>query len=254
MVEVRGAVGEDARVAPPASAAERNAVKGAGPYLRRALRLFLISFCLALLGFQGLRRTEWYRDWLLHRLVTGTERQALRAAGELALLQAERQLLASLKAASTPAREYGRRALEYLWFSAAGQQAYEQLLAADQAAEQEDYARALSLLNRLIEQHPNFAEAWNRRAAVHWHLGLIARARADSQRALALNPNHYGAWQGLGLCYLEQGNVAEAIRCLRKALALIPYDEATRASLRRCQQLQRDFPEAARAIRSRDEI
>jgi tetratricopeptide (TPR) repeat protein len=218
------------------------------------LRVILISFCLATLCLQVARRTEWYRDWLLHRLVTGSEQQALRAAGELAVLQAQRQLLAALKAHSAHAREYGRRALEYLWFTAAGSEAYQQLLAAEQAAEREDYHTALTLLNQILEQHPNFAEAWNRRAAVHWQLGLIARATADSKRALELNPNHYGAWQGLGLCYLDQGNVAEAIRCLRAALALIPYDEATRASLRRCEQLLRDFPTSTRSIPTRDKI
>jgi tetratricopeptide (TPR) repeat protein len=211
------------------------------PYLRRWAIIFGFSFCAAYVVLHAVRQTGWYRDWLYRRLLTSGERQALRVAGELAALGAERHLLAALQAESPTARQYGRRALEYVWFSAAGEEAYQRIQMAYQAAEREDFHEALTLLNQLLDQHPDFAEAWNRRAAVYWSLGLIEKSAADSEQALRLNPRHYGAWQGLGLCRLEQGEVAEAVRCLRAALKIIPHDQPTRESLRRCEELQRTF-------------
>jgi tetratricopeptide (TPR) repeat protein len=214
----------------------------------------VISFCAAYVGLHFVREAEWYREWLYRQLVRGDDRQALRAASELAALGAERQLLSSLKAESPAAREYGRRGLDYLWFHRAGSDAYHLAQAAYEAADKEDYATALELLNRTVEQYPGFAEAWNRRASVHWSLGLIQKSAADSERALALNPNHYAAWQGLGLCRLEQGDVTEAIRCLRAALRIVPYDQPTRDSLRRCEELQRTCLPLGRRALSADVI
>lgn len=222
--------------------------------MRRWAGLFLISFCAAYVMLHVVRQTDWYREWLHQRLVTGDDRQALRAAGELAALGAERQLLSSLQAESPIAREYARRGLDYLWFNAAGNDAYQLTQSAYQAAEDEEYATALQLLNRVIERYPGFAEAWNRRASVHWSLGLIQKSADDSQRALALNPNHYAAWQGLGLCRLEQGDVSDAIRCLRAALRIIPHDQPTRESLRRCEELQHTFIPRGKRMRPVDVI
>jgi tetratricopeptide (TPR) repeat protein len=223
-------------------------VPGILPFIRRWLWLWVIAFCATYVTFHAVQRTEWYKARLYRQLLEGQPDDQLRAASLLARLGAERLLLASLSAESATAREYGRRGLEYLWFNAAGEEAYEMTQSAYQASEKKDHPTALSILNQLITRHPQYAEGWNRRAAAYWELGEVAKSMSDSERALALNPNHYGAWQGLGLCHLQEGNLTEACRCLRKALRILPHDEPTRASLRRCEEFQRTFaPRGKRA-------
>lgn len=211
------------------------------PFIRRWIWLWIFAACATYLGLHALQRTGWYQARLYRQLAGGTPPQQRHAATLLARLGAEKLLLASLQCDSPTARDYGRRGLEYLWFNAAGGRAYEMVETADKAVQNQEYQNALGLLDRLIDEHPRFAEGWNRRASVHWELGEIEKSAADSERALALNPNHYGAWQGLGLCRLQQGSVAEACRCLRRALQIIPYDQATRNSLRRCEELLRTY-------------
>lgn len=223
-------------------------VRGILPFIRRWLWLWVIASCATYVTFHAVQRTEWYQARLYRQLLEGKPTEQLRAASLLAQLGAERLLLASLRAESATAREYGRRGLDYVWFNVAGEEAYQMIEAAFQASEKKDYPTALALLDRLIIRHPEFAEAWSRRAAVYWEQGQVAKSMADSERALALNPNHYGAWQGLGLCHLQEGNLTEACRCLRKALKILPHDEPTRASLRRCEESQRTFaPRSTRA-------
>jgi tetratricopeptide (TPR) repeat protein len=204
--------------------------------------LALVIFCAVYLAMEWISHTDWYKDRIYHQLLTGSPQQQLRAASSLARLDGQAQLLEGLKTEIPAVRELARRALEHIWFNCAGDEAYELIEAAFQASEKEDYPTALTILNRLVGKYPRFAEGWNRRASVYWHLSQYEKSIADSEHTLALNPNHYGAWQGIGVCRLQLGDIAEACRCLRAALKIIPYDEKTRDSLERCEELLRLFP------------
>src|SRR5688572_15270137 len=142
---------------------------------------------------------------MYQRLVSGTERQQLRAASALVYVRGEQQLLAALKLETAKTRQMAKRALEFSWFTAAGDEAQRKLHAAMTEAEEERYQEALEMLNKLIAKHPTFAEAWNQRASVYWKLGRHDESILDCERALVLNPNHYGAWQGMGICRLHLG-------------------------------------------------
>jgi tetratricopeptide (TPR) repeat protein len=227
---------------------------GVLPFIRRWSWLWLVSFCVTYVAVHFVQRSEWYQARLYRQLVQGKPSQQLRAASALAQLGAEKLLLASLRCDSPTAREYGQRGLEYLWFNAAGEEAYQMTEAAYKATEKKEFQNALTILDRVTDRYPDFAEGWNRRASVYWELRQIEKSAADSERALGLNPNHYGAWQGLGLCRLEQGDVTEACRCLRRALKIIPHDTATRDSLRRCEELLRTFSPRGKRAKASDVI
>ena len=217
-------------------------MKHLGRFILRWSYLLLLASSSAYLIFQVVQRTDWFRDRLYRQLVAGELGQQKRAAVALARLGAEPQLLLALKADSSSTREFAQRALEYVWFNAAGRQAFQMTQDANAAAEQDNFDQALTLLDRVIKKHPEFAEAWNRRASVYWQMGEYTRSMADCERTLRLNPNHYGAWQGLGICQLELGQVAEACRSLREALRIRPHDQSTGRSLRRCEELLRIYP------------
>ena len=213
--------------------------------LARLLRyayLLLVAVCGAYLGLHIVRQTGWYKDRLYHILVTGGAKEQLHAASALAQLNAQEHLLRAMKAEAPAVHDLARRALEHLWFNAAGDEAYQLTQAAYKAAGEEKFDDALSILNRLTSKYPKFAEGWNRRASVYWQMGDWEKSIADCERTLALNPNHYGAWQGIGICHLQLGNVAEACRSLRAALRIAPHDAPTRNSLHRCEELLRMYP------------
>lgn len=199
----------------------------------------IVLCCAGFLASQALRHSAWNQQRLYRQLLTGDATQQLHAASALACVGAQELLLAGLKADGANARAMAQRGLEYIWFHAAGDDAYSLLEAAYTAAHDQRLEQALALLGQLTQRFPNFAEGWNRRAAIYWELGDYAKSQADCARALELNPHHYGAWQGIGLCQLQQGDVAAACRSLRAALQILPHDEATRLSLNRCEALLR---------------
>ncbi|HXG47586.1 MAG TPA: tetratricopeptide repeat protein [Methylomirabilota bacterium] len=210
--------------------------------LLRWLYVGLVGFCTAYLVFHFIRQTDWYKDHLYHQLVEGTPRQQFRAANLLAQLGSEVHLLSALKVETPAVHELAQRALEHLWFNAAGEEAFEMTEAASREAQKKNFSQSLAILDRLVARFPNYAEGWNRRASVHWQMGDYRQSLADCERALALNPRHYGAWQGIGICHLQMGRVVEACEALRQARRIVPHDASTRRLLRKCEELLRVYP------------
>lgn len=200
------------------------------------------------------QHSNWHKERLYQQLLTGKPEQQLRAASALAHFGGEKQLLAGLRAESPTVRDLAQRALEYVWFRAAGNRAHQVVEKAFEAAEREDFQTALKLLDRLVREYPRYAEGWNRRASVYWQMGQYEKSIADCEKTLALNPNHYGAWQGIGVCRVQLGSIAEACRCLRTALKINPYDDATRRCLQKCEELLRVVPATERPAKRTDLI
>jgi tetratricopeptide (TPR) repeat protein len=229
---------------PPVNAPYSSGVKKTLWLLARGVGITTVTFAVGFLAMHVVRQTAWYKDYLYRQLLIGDTEQRLRAAGALALVGAEQHLLDGLKREEPEVRDLAQRGLEHLWSFAAGRQAFALTESAAKAAEAEDFAEALAILDRVTARYPKYAEGWNRRAAVHWQTGHYKKSLADCTRALALNPNHFGAWQGLGICQLQLEDVAEACRSLRVALEIAPHDETTRRCLRRCEEFLRSQPPA----------
>ena len=66
-----------------------------------------------------------------------------------------------------------------------------------QAISQKNYDLALTFIDHVVEQAPDFTEGWSRRAFVHFQRNQVALALGDLRRALALDPNHFKALDGL---------------------------------------------------------
>jgi len=82
---------------------------------------------------------------------------------------------------------------------------------------------ALKLLDQIVELAPDFTEAWNRRAYVHFLRSEIELALGDLRRALALDPNHFKALDGLGQILREIGQKKAALQAFKQLLEVHPY-------------------------------
>ena len=68
------------------------------------------------------------------------------------------------------------------------------------------------LVNRLIADAPDFAEAYNQRAFIYFLQGRFAESAEDCQRVLARNPYHIGAIEGLAKCQLSLNRPRDALK------------------------------------------
>ena len=96
----------------------------------------------------------------------------------------------------------------------------------------QDYGTALQTFTRIVDQAPEFAEGWNKRATVYYLMGNWRASVRDIRRTLALEPRHFGALSGLGLIYEELDQPEAALRSFEAALAIHPKLRGGEARLR----------------------
>lgn len=102
-----------------------------------------------------------------------------------------------------------------------------------QAMSGSDLAIALELSSELIESNPEYAEAWNKRATIHYLLGNHSQSVADIRETVALEPRHFGAISGLGLIFLNDSNFTAALEAFEQVLLISPASASARRSVDR---------------------
>jgi tetratricopeptide (TPR) repeat protein len=132
-------------------------------------------------------------------------------------------LLEDLKKPDESVRDRATTELWRTWFNQKGEYGMQILRRSQVSLEAGDVRHALDLLTKLISEAPDFAEAWNRRAVLHYTQGNYKKSLQDCQTVLKLNPVHFGALHGLGLCYAALGEYINAIQAFRRALEIQPF-------------------------------
>ncbi len=84
------------------------------------------------------------------------------------------------------------------------------------------YPAAMLVFNELVTSYPDYAEAWNKRATLHYLLGDFAASLADIERTLELEPRHFGALSGQGLIFIQQEKLGEAEEAFEHLLTIHP--------------------------------
>ena len=118
-----------------------------------------------------------------------------------------------------------------LWASHEDRQAEELMGAALEAMASRDLDEARALLDELVRRHPDWSEAWNKRATLAFMEHRDTESLADICRTLELEPRHFGAVSGFGQICLRQGHLNEARAAFQIALALNPHLEELREVL-----------------------
>ena len=83
--------------------------------------------------------------------------------------------------------------------------------------------RALDIFDDMVEEAPEFAEGWNKRATVYYLMGNFEASVADVEVTLDLEPRHFGALSGLGQIELIRGDEPAALQAFEAALAVHPH-------------------------------
>src|SRR5579883_1647437 len=96
-----------------------------------------------------------------------------------------------------------------------------------------DYDVALALLDKLVDLHPEWAEAWNKRATARFLADDERGSMADIAHVLKLEPRHIGALSGLGAILEREGFRDDALRAYQRALQIAPQLESLKNSVDR---------------------
>ncbi|MEM7467401.1 MAG: tetratricopeptide repeat protein [Pseudomonadota bacterium] len=120
--------------------------------------------------------------------------------------------------ASTTEQEIWR-----IWHTSPSDEAHSTMVDARKALDNGDPATAISKLNKLVQENPDFAEAWNQRAIVLYLTGDFEGSLNDVNRTVALEPNHFGAYSGMGQCYIRLDEPERALEAFETALEIHPW-------------------------------
>ena len=143
-------------------------------------------------------------------------------------------LLEDLKHNNPKVRDRATNKLWELWFNQKGILGLEELGRAQRMLEARQFDEAEQQLTRLLEAHPDFAEAWNRRAVLYFLTDDYQRAIDDCHKVLDLMPMHFGALNGLGLCHMALANYSAAIATFNQALDIQPHSLENKRLLLEC--------------------
>jgi tetratricopeptide (TPR) repeat protein len=96
------------------------------------------------------------------------------------------------------------------------------------AMQTKQFDLALTLLSRIIELEPGWAEAWNKRATLRFELDDLNGSMEDIQKVLSLEPRHFGALSGMGMILQREGLDKRALQAFRRLLDIYPTMESIR--------------------------
>lgn len=174
-----------------------------------------------------------YTEGTLQRLLlsgdTADRRAAVMGLAIIGTMKSNPTLARALHDSDSQVRSAASDAMWDVWFRGGNRDQNWQL---QRALLLNDTSEAVAALGELINSAPDFAEAYNQRAILHYRRGDFAKAVADCETTLRLNPAHFGAASGMGQCLLRMNRPRAAVRAFRQALAIFPDLDEVKDTLR----------------------
>ena len=127
-----------------------------------------------------------------------------------------------------------------IWSHDSTDEAVQSLAQASLAMQVGDFKSAEPLLDKLVQDQPEFSEAWNRRATMYYMQGRFKESLADIAKVLALEPRHFGALSGKGAILRAMGKNGDALATMKEALAIDPNIAGLKDAI---EELQKTQPE-----------
>ncbi|WP_337180918.1 hypothetical protein [Shinella sp.] len=102
---------------------------------------------------------------------------------------------------------------------------------ADKAMTEDKNVAALDYLDEAIRLKPDYVEAWNRRATLHFKMGNYRKSMSDINRVLAIEPRHFGALAGMAAIMSQTGRDEMALKAWEKFLDIYPTERQAQKEL-----------------------
>jgi tetratricopeptide (TPR) repeat protein len=164
-----------------------------------------------------------YTEGTLQRLAetadAETRRATVLALGLLGTMTSNEALAERLHDEDGQVRRFAVEALWTLWFRGDDPERGAELR---RLIRMSDRADMLCALDALIAQAPEFAEAYNQRAVVHFRNKDFEKSLADCERVLSRNPHHFGALSGMAECFVNLRRPRAALKAYRNAYRINP--------------------------------
>lgn len=110
-----------------------------------------------------------------------------------------------------------------LWIDHSDSDASKRMIAAVEAIAAGARDLAKPILDDLVESHPDWAEAWNKRATLAFIERRDEESIADIARTLEIEPRHFGAILGFAQICLRHNRLPEAKAAFEIARSLNPH-------------------------------
>ena len=85
-----------------------------------------------------------------------------------------------------------------------------------------DYNYALKVFSNVLENDPNWSEAWNKRATVYFLMNQLKKSLDDIDKVLYIEPRHFGALSGQARIFIKLQQYEKAIKSIEQALKFYP--------------------------------
>lgn len=118
-----------------------------------------------------------------------------------------------------------------IWTSHADPELEKAMHAAIASLALRDFVTAAERFDAILERDPDWAEAWNKRATLHFLQGCDAASLHDIAQTLGREPRHFGAIAGFVHICDRNGAAAEADAAADMALVHNPHLHGLRARL-----------------------
>ncbi len=143
-------------------------------------------------------------------------------------------LFKQLTSVSPQRRDEAMEQLKQIWVEEAGPEAELRLMYAESYAERQEYDAAEQAFSALIQDFPDFAEAWYRRGILRFQRKKYFGSLTDCMEAILRDQDHYSAWHELGMCFVSLYEYAAAASAFRRALQIQPFAESDQNMLYEC--------------------
>lgn len=182
-----------------------------------------------------------YTICTLQKLATDGERVSRRASvlalGFLGDYRSNRTLGRALLDNDRAVRLLAEHGIRQLWFRVPKPQIANSLRKLSRQNLQKRYSATVELASRLVQIHPEIAEAWNQRAIALFAQGDYWHSVCDCREALDLNPHHFVAATGMANCYLQLNDGQSALDSFRIALSINPDLDRVRMQISRLEKV-----------------
>ncbi|MBP2550084.1 tetratricopeptide (TPR) repeat protein [Neorhizobium galegae] len=104
---------------------------------------------------------------------------------------------------------------------------------ASKAATDKNNSAALDFLDQVTVLQPDYAEAWNRRATLHYTMGDLRKSMADINQVLKQEPRYFPAIAGMATILTDSGEDALALKAWERYLAIYPADRDAQENMQK---------------------